>query len=196
MIFQNFFGLAAVVVGVYAYFPYFKSIFAGRTRPHLFTWVVWSLVLGITTAAQLFGKAGPGVWLSVVTLLGNLAIVAVSIKYGEKSITRSDILSFMGALAAVGLWISTQDPLGAVLLATLIGAFGYFPTIRKTWSKPHQEQALYYFLGSMKFGLSVLGLKTVTVTTAFYPAWQTIINLLFVAYLWLRRRAIASRLNA
>ena len=36
-------GVAAVLIGIAAYIAYFRNIFAGKTKPHAFSWLVWGI---------------------------------------------------------------------------------------------------------------------------------------------------------
>jgi predicted small integral membrane protein len=52
----------AVVLTFVAFVPYIRSILAGRTKPHVFSWVIWGITTMIVFFAQLEVKSGMGAW--------------------------------------------------------------------------------------------------------------------------------------
>lgn len=40
--------------------PYVQHMRAGKIKPHIFTWVIWSLTTGIAAAARMTEQAGAG----------------------------------------------------------------------------------------------------------------------------------------
>ncbi|MCK5085579.1 hypothetical protein KAK05_02610, partial [Candidatus Parcubacteria bacterium] len=81
--------IAASLV-VIAYIPYFKDIFARKTKPHLFTWLIWGITQGTAIAALLHGGGKFG---SISLIVGAILVFVVfllSFKYGTKDITTSD----------------------------------------------------------------------------------------------------------
>lgn len=112
--------LVAVAMTVVGYFFYFRDIFANKTKPHAFSWLVWASLTGIAFFGQLSDNAGPGAWVTAVTAVIAFIIFALAIKKGEKDITRSDKLNLLGAGAALVLWFITSDPLLALDNYTLV----------------------------------------------------------------------------
>lgn len=187
---QELFAIAAVLVGLLSQAVYIVSIFKGITKPHLFTWLVWGTLGAIGFAAQWHGNAGPSMWTLAATTFLAFSTALLSLKYGEKTFTRGDKISLAASLFAIIPWLLTDDPLGSVLLISLIDAVAFYPTARKSWHKPHEESLLAYNIGSLKFGLSLLAITNFTFTNALYPAAIVFINTAFVAMCLYRRRAL------
>lgn len=84
------FAVASIVVLVIGYIPYFKDLFAGSTKPHAYTWLIWVITQGTATTVAFYGGANWG----LLMLAGGTVLVAVmfflSFKYGTKNITKSD----------------------------------------------------------------------------------------------------------
>ncbi len=40
------FAVVASSIGILAYLPYLKDIFAGNTKPHAYTWLIWLITQG------------------------------------------------------------------------------------------------------------------------------------------------------
>src|SRR5688572_2828651 len=118
---------------------YLAAVLYGPIRPHIFTWVIWTLLTAITFVIQYLEGAGAGSWATGVTCV--LCIVTTVSCYwkGEKNITRFDWIVFGLGLATIPLWIVTKNPTLSIILVTLIDVAAYLPTIRKAWWKPYEE---------------------------------------------------------
>ncbi|MCB9990479.1 MAG: hypothetical protein H6867_03745 [Rhodospirillales bacterium] len=182
----------AMIIGVLSYGPYLRSVWKGRTRPHMFSWVIWGLLTGIAFFAQIADDAGPGAWVTGFTAILTFIVIALAFKHGEKNITRSDMMTFAAGLAAIPVWLATDNALWAVLIVTVIDALGFYPTFRKSWHKPHEELALSYFLSGLKFAISLPALHNVSVITVIYPLSLVLTNWVFVVMLYVRRRSMES----
>ena len=111
---------------------------------------------------------------------------------GEKNITRSDWAAFLSGLTALPVWYLTNDPFWAVVIITAVNCAAYYPTFRKSWIKPHEEQILMFFLSGTRFVLSYMALDTVNATTALIPVSTFLLDFGIVAMLIFRRKQQAS----
>ena len=182
------FAIFAIVIGMYSYIPYFRDIFAGKTKPHAFSWFVWFLLTAIAFFAQIAGKGGAGAWVTGFTAIVALAITVAALKVGRKNIVQLDWLFFTGSLSALLLWAITKNPIGSVIIITIIDALAFIPTFRKSFFKPHEETAITYALSAAKFAVSLAALSTISITTALYPFSLVITNGLFVVMIMWRRK--------
>lgn len=181
-------GIAAIAVGFVSYIPYFRDIFFGRTRPHMFSWFVWAILEGTAFFAQLSKGGGAGAWVTGTTSVLCLSVFVVSLSRGEKNITRGDKISFGGAILGMILWYFSRNAATAVVLVSITDFLGFIPTFRKSYFKPHEETAKLYLMSILKLVLSLLALKSFNFTTAFYPASLILTNVLFVTMVVVRRR--------
>lgn len=180
----------SILLTLTGYFYYFRDIFAGKTRPHAFSWLVWAALTAIAFAGQLSGNGGPGAYVTGLTAAVSCVIFALAIKKGEKNITTSDRLSLLGAAAALALWFFTSSPVWSVILITVVDFLGFLPTIRKSYHKPHQETLISYVLAGLKFVLAIIALENYILVTWLYPASLVAANLFFVCMLLVRRKRL------
>ncbi len=181
-------GVIAVLIALAGYVPYFRDIFRGKTKPHAFSWLIWASLTGIAFFGQIFDKGGAGAWVTGFTALVSFVIFILAIGRGEKNITSSDKWSLGGAVIALVLWFLTHNPLGSVILITLIDALGFYPTFRKSYYKPDEETMLTFFLSGLKFVIAIIALENYSVVTYLYPASLVLMNFIFVGLLVVRRR--------
>lgn len=187
-----FFGSLATVIALFSYIPYFRDVFAGRTKPHAFSWLVWAAITTIGFFGQLSGGAGSGAWVTGFTAIACTAIFFLGTSRGERTITRSDWWSLIGAGSALALWFLTKGPLLSVILITLVDALGFFPTFRKSYVKPHEETLITYAISGLKFLIAFFALEKVSLVTALYPVYLVCANWAFVAMLILRRNVVTT----
>jgi hypothetical protein len=188
-------GIVAVVISILGYIPYFRDILSGKTKPHAFSWLVWGVLNAIAFAGQIQGKGGPGMWAVGLTAAALFAIFVLSLVKGEKNIKPFDWICLAGAGVSLLLWAVTNDPLASIILITVVDAFGFLPTVRKAYSKPHQETLITYEINTVKYLLVVFALQNYTLVTTLFPLAVAIMNALFVAMLIVRRRASRSTVS-
>jgi len=153
-------GVVAALLSIAGLSPYIRDAFRRRTRPHLFTWIIWSVMTWIAFAAQVSGGGGPGAWATGISALLCLPIVIVALFDGEKEIRPLDWMSLAAALLAGIAWAINHDPTVSVVLVSFIDAVGFVPTIRKSIHRPEQETLANYVLSGAKHALSIVALST------------------------------------
>jgi hypothetical protein len=185
--FQEYIGILSILVSLTGTGIYISSILRKKTKPHLYTWLTWTILPAIGFFAQRHGQAGPGAWASGTGAFASFIIVCLAFKYGEKHKTNSDRIALIVSLLAIIPWIVTKDPLGSVILISLIDLIAFFPTFRKSWSKPFQENLLNYTISALAMMLSLFAMHKFTLTTLLYPFAFVIGNFGFVLFcLWRR----------
>lgn len=188
---KEFMAVLAIIITLIGYTQYFRSIFAGQTKPHMFSWLIWATLTAIAYFAQVTDNAGPGAWITALTAVMSFVIVGFAFFKGEKDITGSDRITFLAAILSIPVWLMTNNPLYAVLIVTIIDALGFWPTFRKSWMKPYEEAATHYFMAALKFVLALIALENFTMITALYPASLVFMNGVFLLLLFVRRKAIS-----
>jgi len=167
---------------------YIRSILQGKTKPHAFSWAVWALLSLMVFYAQYIKGAGAGAWVTGLITVLNIAIAVLALKYGEKDIRRSDWVSFICALLVVPVWYVTDDPLLAVIIIIIIDAFGYYPTFRKCFYNPYQENMTLYVTGGLQVPFSLLAMGEYSLVNILYPLSLVIGNTaLIIMVLYMRK---------
>lgn len=192
MISKELISAAAILVTFAMFLPYIRSIRQGRTKPHVFSWVIWALVTFVVFLAQLAGQAGVGAW--AIGVSGMITVYIAWLAYArraDRTITRSDWGFLVAALSALPLWYLTADPLWAVVILTAVDLAGFGPTFRSAWARPFSEHAGFFALGALRNGLVLLALEHYSVTTALFPAAVGAGSIALVALILIRRRTLS-----
>ena len=188
---KNLFGYLSLGIAALSLIPYVASVLARKTKPHIFTWVIWSLVCSISGAAQYAAHAGPGAWATYLTAAFSILITCLSWSHGEKLITRGDWVTFLVGLSAIPLWYMTKTPLIAALIAAAIDVVAIYPTFRKSYIKPREEMVFLYVIANIKHTASFFAMQDYSITTLAYPASAAIVNVVMVLMLVWRRAQLA-----
>ena len=183
-------GILSVILLVFNYVPYYSDIFKNKTKPHSFTWLIWSLVSGIGFFAQIADNAGPGSWVTAIATVSCFCIFLLSLKKGEKNITLTDYVSLLLASCALIAWSVTDEPLYASILVTITDFIAVIPTARKSFYKPYVETTISYLVAGFQFILALFALNNFSLTTALYPAFLIFANWGVYVLLIARRRVI------
>jgi hypothetical protein len=195
MDFKLVIAIVSVIMTLVGYSFYFRDIFANKTKPHAYSWLVWASLTAIAFFGQISDNAGPGAWVTATTAVISFIIFGLAIKKGEHDITVSDKLNLAGAGLALLIWFFTNDPVFSIILITIVDFLGFIPTIRKSYYKPQEETLIHYVFAGLKFILAIIALDNYTITTWLYPASLVAANLLFIPMLIIRRKQLAKRVK-
>lgn len=184
------FAVAATLLMFAGYAPYLRDLFKGKTQPHLYTWIIWAITASIATAGVIVGGGNYGA-IPMVAGTGLVIFVCLlAFKYGSKNITSGDTITLVAAIAAVIVWIQLDNPLLAVIVATLIDGFGYIPTFRKSFEEPWSETTFFWLAMSANSFLSIAALEKYTLLTTLYLFVLGIANGVLYLLLIYRRRVL------
>ena len=187
---HTLFGCLSILLAAATAVVYWRSIARGVTRPHPFTFLVWTILALIAAVAQFGDHAGPGAWSSAATAVIFAVTFIWSLFSGVRNPTRGDWASLALSLAVIPFWVVTKNPALAVFLVAAIDAAGFYPTVRKSWHRPQDENMMAWFLNMLKLAASLLAMKNVSFVTIFYPASFLVLNAGFIVMCLLRRRAL------
>ena len=188
MIDKQLLGVLSLVMETLGVISYVRSILKQKTKPHVFSWGVWSLLLIIAFCAQWSEGAGAGAWVTGYCAFLYLVLALLALKHGEKNITRGDWLALTGALAAIPVWQLTHDAFWAIVMVTSIDVLAYFPTFRKSYGKPYEESCVVHVFGLLKWIPALFALDTYSATTMLYQIFMIMADSALVTMIVVRRR--------
>ncbi|MBI1195530.1 MAG: hypothetical protein GC138_06775 [Gammaproteobacteria bacterium] len=185
------FSAVAVALTFAAFIPYIRSIWQGRTRPHVFSWVIWGITTVVVFFAQLADRGGVGAW--PVGLSGVITLYIATLAYarkGDSSITALDWVFLVLALGSLPVWYLAGDPLWAVVILTAIDLLGFGPTFRKAYAFPYEERLTLLAIMTARNLCVIAALEHYSATTVLFPAAIVAACLLFIFMVAYRRRAV------
>jgi hypothetical protein len=150
---------------------YIRDIFKGNSKPHTYTWLIWSIVTWVAFGGQWVSGGGPGTWATGMSAIVTTFTLILSLKgkYGTSDITNFDKVCLVLALGSILPWLLVDSVLWSVILATLIDVIGFFPTMRKTWNAPKSESLESMWIDFVKHSLSIMSMRNYSLVTWLYP---------------------------
>jgi len=195
--FKFFISIVASLLVVFGYVPYFRDIFAKKTKPHLFTWLIWLITSATATVGLLYGGGKFGSFSLVVGTIAVAIVLLLSFKYGTNDITKSDKVAFLLAFFAVVAWWQMKNPTLAILLACVIdGIFGYYPTLRKSFIDPWSETLSFWVVMAGTDLLALFSNAQYNFLTVGYLATLFVANLAVFFVCFFRRRVVLKTTQA
>ena len=161
------FSILATITAVIGYLPYLRDIFAKKTKPHTYTWLIWTITLLTATAGTYYGGGKWGGFYLATLVIPVVLVFLLSLKYGTKDITKSDTTVLILTLVAILVWWQLKQPLLSIFMVSAIDFAGYIPSFRKTYKDPSSEtiSAWIWFLVSNALGILALEQYNLLTTT-------------------------------
>ncbi len=176
-------GAIAAILAFVSSFIYIRDIFRGNSKPHTYTWLIWTIVTWIAFLGQAVSGGGPGAWATGASALLTTFTLILSLKgnYGTKDITNFDKVCLAFALVSILPWLLVDSILWSVILASLIDVIGFFPTMRKTWYAPKSESLPSMWVDFVKHTLSIMAMRNYSLLTWLYPAAVLLTKVIIIA---------------
>jgi hypothetical protein len=189
MTFPHLIGIVGALLVTASYVPYIYHIVKRNTKPHIYTWILWSLTQTFATIAIIKGGGG---WFSAANV-GAGAVLAfttllLSLKYGSRNITRFDTVALITGFIAAIVWWYFDHPIIAICMITLIEIIGFLPTYRKTWNEPWSESVLAWSLFVLGCLCAIYALDEYNPLTSLYIIAMTAASFILVVVSSHRRR--------
>jgi hypothetical protein len=168
---------------------YLLSIKNG-VRPHALSWIGFCALASVGFATSVAGHGGLGTWtaLMVVVITGTIAVAAL--KVGDFSFTRFDWVALGGAAFGAAIWPVTSSADIASIIVSVAGVIAFLPSVRKSWKRPYDDQAVQFAIVALSISLRISALTNINIATALFPASQLASNAVYAVFLMIRRRFV------
>jgi hypothetical protein len=187
---KNLLAVVGALISTFATVPYIIDIIRKRTKPNIVTWLTWSLLTGVATAAAYAAhQPNTGLLLLGVTIC-TAAVVLLGIKYGTAKFTWFDALCQLGAVAGLILWLVFNSPSIAIVATVTIDFIGALPTLVHAYKKPGEETWQTFAIGVIAPLFTIASLSSFTIASVLYPAYIAGADGAILAVLVIRRRQI------
>lgn len=162
--------IISIILIFISYSFYIKDILKGKTKPHVFTWGLWSLVVFILFLLQLSAGAKSGAYPTLfVSLLCITVFILSLIKEEDKNIKPVDIIFLIITLLTIPIWLLTKEPVLSTILLIMVYSFAGEGTIRKSWVDPDSETISLWGINAFRGLLSILALSKFNFVTLAFP---------------------------
>lgn len=183
-------GIITILLAFIGYIPYFWDTILGKTKPHIISWLLWTIVSFLAFALQWSKGSGPGAYANFAMGIISLTLFFLSLRNGIINIKKTDIVSFIMAIIAIFLWLIVNQPIWSIILVVLIDFFSFIPTLRKSWNHPRQETLSTWILTVIRQFLILFSIQSINFVTIFFPLYAFICNIFFITELIVRRKIV------
>jgi hypothetical protein len=180
--------IIAALIAVGGNVPYLRDAFRKRVKPHPYTWLVWTIVSGITFFGQLEKGAGIGALPAGVAEIFTICIFLFSLQYGFKYVVKTDKYFLAAALLGLIPWIVSDDPTISVVIAVTIDLIAFVPTIRKTWQNPKTETPILYGANVTRHVLTLFSLQAYNIATTLHSIAMIVTNSIMTGIILLKKK--------
>jgi hypothetical protein len=180
-------GVRAALLALGAFFvlasaiPYVLNIVKGRTRPRMFSWLVWTLLGAIATGAAYTEGEHASAALTAAATVETASIVVLGWRYGNRNFERLDLCCLVGVTIGLTLWALLDSPLSGLVAALLIDILAAIPTVRHAWRRPTEEAAAAYLLCAIAAVCCLAAMSEYTLVGLLYPVYLLALNGLVAA---------------
>lgn len=143
------FGIMSSIIALVCFIPYIRDILKKQTKPHIYTWLIWSILQTIAVITQFKDGGGYGAWGLTVGVIFCFSIFLLSFKYGTKDIKKFDIFCLIASFIIIGFYLISKNPLVTMILVTTVDFIGFLPTIRKGFNDPNTETTSTFALSAI-----------------------------------------------
>jgi hypothetical protein len=185
-------GFIATGLAIISYIPYIRDMRRGRTKPHAFSWLIWTIITYIAGAAQLAGGGGWGSMVAFTTGTISAWIAFYAFRHRAITITKGDWISLVIALGAIPLWLFTKQPLLSVIIVSIIDLVAFWITIRKTYNLPYSENLAQNLMSTGKHVLTIGAQQHYSWVTILYPVSLAFATASFCIMLLIRRSQVGA----
>lgn len=177
-------GLAAGVITLAAFIPYILDTLSGKAKPNRASWIVWAVLGVIITASYYSIGARETMWLPIATMLGQIAVALLSLKYGSGGWTKLERACLAGGALGLVLWAIFNSPITALVLTVLIDVAGSMPTLRKAYFRPESESLLTWVMLLAANVFNVAALPEWTLGLALYPVYLLVLSAVIITLMF------------
>lgn len=156
--------------------PYLINTIKGKTKPHLFSWLVWAILNVVNFLILMDNGGGAGTIVATIRTISTLTIFTLSLKNGFKDIKRTDVIFLFLSLITFIIWYNLTDPIYAAVLSSLTNVLSAIPTITKTWREPKSETLSLYAAGVIRQMTFIFSIASITAVTVVEPVASLLLN--------------------
>jgi hypothetical protein len=175
---KDLFLVLSTAITLVSVIPYLRAMLRHETKPNIVSWLTWTLLTGIATAAEINAHEYRTAIFTGAATLETLAVVLLGLSHGFVKYTRFDVVCQVAAVVGIILWQAFDSPTVGVIAAVTIDFIGALPTIRHSWQRPFEETWQAFGLAGLGGFFALLGVATYNVTSLTYAIYIVLVNIL------------------
>jgi hypothetical protein len=187
---KEVFAILGAGLAVVSTLPYIVDTIRKRTKPNIVSWMTWTILTLVATAASLAAREPRTALLIGASSICTGAVVVAGLWHGIAKFSWFDGLCQAGAVGGLVLWLVFDSPTIGIIVPVAIDFVAMLPTLRHSWLKPGEETWQTFLIGVIAPVLTILSLAKFSVNSLLYPFYLFVANLLIVVTVVYRRRQL------
>lgn len=183
--------MASGILVIVSVIPYILAIVRRQTKPSKASWIIWALLSAIT-AGGMYQANALNLQIALVALC-DLVIVVLAFKHGTLGWTPVERWSLAGTALGIVLWVSTMNPLYAIIIGLAISTIGSVPTFTKTWNYPDLEDSTAWAIMTISSLLQTIAIPAWTPENALQPIVFLGLSIVMCILIFIRPRRFLVR---
>lgn len=150
--------VSATVIFVIAFLIYNKDLLAGKTKPSIVSWALFTFITLINSSSYYVMTNGDLRKCSVAFTdftICFVTLVAVIFKGRMPKLDAFDKGAFAIGLCSVGIWAAFQSATYANVILQVANVIAFSPTYKSVYKNPEHEPALPWLLWTGAFTLNI-----------------------------------------
>jgi hypothetical protein len=193
---KTVFLVVSIVITLVSIVPYLRDILRHKTKPNIVSWITWTMLTGIATAAEINAGEYTTAFFTAAATLETGLVVVLGIRHGFVKYTRFDVVCQLSAVVGIVLWQLFDSPQIAIAATVVIDFIGALPTLRHSWQQPGEETWLTFMLGSVASIFAIAALTSYSLVALSFPLYLALVNAATATIILVRRRLIAAQTPA
>jgi hypothetical protein len=165
-------GVVAGGLGLLGFVPYGIAVLRRVTQPSIASWVIWTALGWVISAAYFTTGSGNSWWLTGSYAVGPLVILLLSLRVGHFAWARLDSLFIAGALVGLVWWWMSGVAFWGQAVSIAVDVCGAVPTLRKSWTQPGSEDPLAWWVFFVASLLNLFAVDTWSLDAGLYPIYS------------------------
>ena len=188
---KNYLAYAAAIIIILSVIPYSIDILKGRTKPNVVSWLTWTILLSIATAAAFAAHEPHAALLTLGDTIATGAVLLLGIRHGIAKFSWFDGMCQLGAVVGLILWFVLNSPSVAIMSSLLIDLIASVPTFRHAWKRPKEETSITFIAGCLASSLTLLSLSSFGIASLAFPIYLLVNNFIIASIVISRGRRFA-----
>jgi hypothetical protein len=191
--FQTICGVLSTLIALIAIAPYYRAVLSGKTKPHQWSWFIFTVMNAIVTLSQFLEGGRASVCISFTFCLSSLGTFLLALKYGTRETSSLDRFLFAFSLLTIVVWLLTKNNAAAIWLTVVIDVCATAMTTLKIRNDPQSEDPKPWMIATTAFVFSCMSLVHTPVSVLYVrPIYGVLSDLVVIAavFYWGRKKVV------
>jgi threonine/homoserine efflux transporter RhtA len=138
--------------------------------------LIWTVVGTIIAFSYRASGAESTIWVPITYVIGPFCTALISLRFGEGSWTKLDLVCLLGVAIGLILWVVYRSSHLTLGISIGIDFLGALPTIRKSFREPYSEDLFSWLLFWLANTINLLAIDRWEWQIIVYPLYMVVVT--------------------